>query len=176
MLSAIDGRSLLERWLKRAREGLFQHYAASERYNSLNLWLGVPVIVLTTLVGTAVFASLQKQVEPKIQIGVGLISVAAAVLSGLQTFLQFSERAERHRVTGARYSAIRREIELMLAVSNASDPIDAGKLEALLKKIDELGNEAPSISAHIWRLAEKKIAEADKDAAPRAAVSVGSTS
>jgi len=156
-------------WLKRAREALFSHYTAAEKYDRLNRRLGIPVLILTTIVGTSVFASLQQKVDPILQILVGLISVAAAILAGLQTFLGFAERAERHRMTAARYSALRREIEFLLAVENTKFH-DPEHLDALRVKIDKLGEEAPSITSKIWDEAGRKISIADKDQMPTAPV------
>ena len=88
---------LLEQWLRRARENQLQHWESARHYENLNYSLGIPVVVLSTTVGTTVFATLQKQVRLSVQVTVGAVSVLAAVLAGLQTFLRFSERAERHR-------------------------------------------------------------------------------
>jgi hypothetical protein len=154
---------LLTRWLKRARESLFSHYTAAENCAKLNRRLGIPVLILTTIVGTSVFASLQQKVDPILQILVGLISVAAAILSGLQTFLGFAERAEKHRMTAARYSALRREIEFLLTFENNTKLHDPEHLDALRIKIDKLGEEAPSITSKIWDEAGRKISIADKD-------------
>src|SRR5260370_4888437 len=80
---------LLRKWQKRARESQFSHYKAGSYFQHLHLWVGIPVVVLTTCVGTTVFATLQKQLDIGVQIGVGAVSVLAAVLAGLQTFLRF---------------------------------------------------------------------------------------
>ena len=77
--------------------------------------LGVPVIVLTTLVGTSVFASLSTQPDPRLQITTGIASVVAAVLAALQTFLGHSDRAEKHRLAGAKYGALGRQLEELLS-------------------------------------------------------------
>ncbi|HEV2989856.1 MAG TPA: SLATT domain-containing protein [Candidatus Angelobacter sp.] len=141
---------LLERWLGRARESQRGHYEAATRLENLNHWLGIPVVVMTTVVGTSVFASLQRQMDLHWQVLVGLISVLAAVLAGLQTFLRFSEKAEKHRAAGAAYGAIRREIEMILAVPPA-DRNSKELLDGLRIRIDTLAKEAPEIPARVWR-------------------------
>jgi hypothetical protein len=67
---------------------------------------GIPAVVLSTVVSTSVFASLLKQPDPWLQITLGFASVAAALLASLQTFLSYSERAEKHRIAGAKYGAL----------------------------------------------------------------------
>jgi len=92
-----EPEDLLRRWLKRARESSFAHYAAENWLNKLHLTLGIPATIFAAVVGTAVFASLENSVTLWAKIAVGLFSIATAILSGLQTFLRFSEKAERHR-------------------------------------------------------------------------------
>lgn len=86
------------------------------------------------------FASLQQKADVWLQILVGLMSVSATVLACLQTFLGFSERAEKHRMAGARYGALGRQLELMLAQDSDWTP-----LEEIRKQLDSLAQESPNI-------------------------------
>ena len=43
-----------------------------------------------------------------------MLRCLAAVLASLQTFLGFSERAEKHRFTAASYSSVCRHLELLI--------------------------------------------------------------
>jgi hypothetical protein len=104
-------------------------------------WLGIPAAILSTLVGTSVFASLQKQPELWQQIAVGLASVTAAVLASMQTLLGYSERAEKHRVAGAKYGALGRELEQMIT-SNIEYPSEA--IAEVRKRLDDLAVESPN--------------------------------
>lgn len=142
--------SLLEEWLRRTRESQYGHYAAAKRLGYLNYGMGIPVVVMSTVVGTSVFASLRQQVDLRLQIGVGLISVLAAVLAGLQTFLRFSEKAEKHRSAGAEYGAIARHIEESLSVPPGADGL-AKLLGELRSHMDTLAKEAPEIPSHVWK-------------------------
>src|SRR4051812_41794598 len=54
------GHTLLAEWLLRIRHAQVAHIKATGYYERLNLWLGIPVVLLTTLVGTSVFATLQQ--------------------------------------------------------------------------------------------------------------------
>lgn len=118
--------------------------------------------MLATFVGTAVFASLQKQPQVEWQIFVGLMSIAAAILSALQSFFAYPEKAERHRVAGARYNAIGREFELWLSMSEA----DLEKLEKLRARVDALSQESPHIPQSVHKHMEKKKTEFYKDDQP----------
>lgn len=49
---------------------------------------------------------------------VGLMSIAAASFSALQSFLNFGDKAEKHRAAGAKYNAVGRQPEQLLAQDN----------------------------------------------------------
>ena len=149
-----NSKKLLLEWQRRVREHRTVHYEASKHYERRNLFLGIPVVVLTTVVGTSVFAALGKSVNPAAQIAVGLCSVIAAIFAGLQTFLRYAERAEKHRVVAVRYGALNREFEQLLAFGDAVPHDD---VSALRKRIDDLGGEAPSTPTWIWELVVRQL-------------------
>lgn len=89
--------NVLTDWHRRAQESQFSHYEAARYFNWLNNWLGIPALVLSTIVGTSIFASLSEQnVSTTLRVFLGYISLLAACLSALQTFLRFAERAKKH--------------------------------------------------------------------------------
>jgi len=89
-------KELLSEWLVAVRVDGLAHQQAEIYYTRLNRVLGVPVVVLTTIVGTTVFSMLAKSPDTRIIIVVGLLSMCAAILSSLQTFLGFAGLAEKH--------------------------------------------------------------------------------
>lgn len=140
-----DEDILLTDWFRRSRESQSIHYDCAGYYSRLNYWLGIPTIVLSTAVGTTVFASLDASDSHTIRIVVGLISILAAVLASLQTFLRLSERAEHHRTIAASYAAIRRSLEYLKTFP--SDDVEEVKraFEEIKKQMDKLAEDAPSI-------------------------------
>jgi hypothetical protein len=136
------------------------HYANATRLGRHNVWFGVPVVVLSTLVGTSVFATLQENVETSLRIVVGFVSVLAAVLASLQTFLRFQERGEKHRAAAEHWSQIRRETKQMLALhpdylAERSDP--KTYLDALREKMDRVSAQSPEIGAREWGRAYERL-------------------
>lgn len=147
---------LLHRWLKRARESQFAHYEAASRLKRMNYWFGVPVVAITSIVGTSVFSSTSatEGLENSTRLMLGAISVIAAVLASLQTFLNFSERAEKHRITAARYGAVRRRLEVLLV--RCANSVSQDEMEQVQKDIDGLAADAPNISKKIFEDSMKK--------------------
>lgn len=146
-------------WLRRARESQLSHYEMADRLGRRNLWIGIPVMVITTAVGTSAFASVLSELVPLwAKVVVGAASVLAAVLAALQTFFKFTERAERHKTFGAKFGAVRRELEALHASGRAAQ--EQSFVNVLREKLDRLAEEAPSVPAevfaHIQRLGIKE--------------------
>jgi hypothetical protein len=144
---------LLEDWDKRAAASSEVHYALAGRLAGRNIQLGVPVVVLTTIIGTSVFATLQEEVTTSWRIAVGVISVVAAVLASVQTFLRFAERAEQHRAAAENWAAIRREIAQKRAlhpeyIATRGDP--QKYLDGLRKRIDQVSAQSPEMGEKAW--------------------------
>jgi hypothetical protein len=106
-------QDLLERYRLRAHRMARAQYLAGKRAHSMHIGLGVPVVVLTAVVGTTIFSSLGASPDSALVIVAGLISLLAATLAALQTFLGFAERAEKHRTAAAAYSALKRDLDVL---------------------------------------------------------------
>lgn len=147
---------LLRRWHKRLREIQTSHYEAAKPLSLFNYLLGIPVVVLTTFVGSSIFATLSKNVDDSVKILLGIASGLAAVLSAIQTFLRFSERAELHRKTASQAGTLRREIEQLLASENA-ESIPNERFDTIRKAIDKLAEGAPSVPNRTWEKAKRQL-------------------
>lgn len=134
-------------WLRRARESQFTHYGAAKRLGNYGRIFGVPVIVITAIVGASAFASILAESVPLYaKLIAGLCSLAATVLSSLQTFFKFSERSEKHRLFGAKFGAVRRELEV-LHIQTQISPADLASVRA---KLDKLAEEAPDVDVAVF--------------------------
>lgn len=153
---------LLRNWQHRAALSQEAHYARATRLGTFNIWLGVPVVALTTFVATSVFATLTEDVRIELRILVGTISALAAVLASLQTFLRFQERAEKHRASAELWASIRREIDEMLALhpdylAERSDPKEY--LDDLRRRMDEVSAQSLEIGEGYLAYAQDKLGE-----------------
>jgi hypothetical protein len=148
---------LLREWSLRAAASAEAHYAIAARLGRYNVVLGVPVVVLSTFVGTSVFASIGSSVGTALRVVVGSVSVGAAVLASLQTFLRFAERAEKHRAAAEAWAAVRREIAEMLALhpnylATRGDPKDY--LDDLRRRMDRIAAQSPEMGDRAWSRAQ----------------------
>jgi hypothetical protein len=147
-------RLLLTDWAARVTAAQHAHYYLMARLRRRNLWLGIPVVVLSTIVGTALFATVASPGDYKAPLGFRLaaafISVLAAVLAGVQTFLKFSERSERHGLAADWLAAVRRDIDLLQATPEKERGNPRETLSSLRKEINKIAQNAPAIGESLW--------------------------
>lgn len=136
---------LVDNWHNHALNVKKAHYDAGRYYERLFLTFGVPVIVLSAFTGgTEVFGIIDQKIG-------GVISLCIAVLAGLQTFLKFSQRSERHRIAGARYSSIVRSLEEAKVKLAKSDKNSKTIIHEIKKKMDSFASECPEIPGMFLR-------------------------
>ncbi|ATP48081.1 hypothetical protein CR512_01400 [Pseudomonas putida] len=87
------------------------------------------------------------------KIVIGLLTLLAAILSSLQTFLKLEDRTNLHRISGAGYGQVRRKLELSMALENSEKEIRLKEAETELNK---LATESPSVSKRIFDAAMKR--------------------
>ncbi|MDY8135695.1 SLATT domain-containing protein [Aquimarina sp. 2201CG5-10] len=141
---------LLEEWYKRIRNAQRGHYKDAEGLKRNKKLLGLPTVILSTLVGTSVFASLADSsstggmyIHPII---IGMLSLLAAIFASLQTFLNYSEKSEKHLNAARKLSSLKKEIQQNLITLERTPENLNEFIIYIRKKWDEIINEAPLIS------------------------------
>lgn len=140
---------LLEDWHRRVYAAQSAHYASADLFRLLNYIVGVPAAVFASIVGTAIFAGLEEG-SPR-ALAVAFVSILAAVLAALQTFLRFSERAAKHGTAANWYSAIRRDIEETLHLPVLSRGKAKDCLDKVRKEMNRVTQDAPELSVRSWK-------------------------
>lgn len=148
-------RNVLSEWLIRCRVALSAYNEATTRAVAAERRLGVPAAVLSALVATSVFSSLENDVS--LRVVTGTLAIAATILAALQTFLRHEERAEQFREAARSYGMLRRRIE------RARDfpPATGDEALAVMKELEEALSSAavgkPNVPQSIWDRAELKV-------------------
>jgi hypothetical protein len=148
---------LLAEWGRRAKAAQHAHYLLASQLRRRNLWLGIPTVIISAIVGTSLFATMsQEEALPvPLRIIVGMLSVAVAVLAALQTFLRFAERAERHVAAGDWFASIAREVEELLALSPDRRENSKDVLDRIRKEMNKASQSYPPIGEKVWHTAAK---------------------
>jgi hypothetical protein len=154
----VDTSDLLRHWRFRVHRVQRGHYLAGRRYDRFHFLLGIPAVCLTAIVGSAVFSSLAAEKQTVYgTIVIGLLSITALVLTALQTFLKYSELAERHKIAGARFADLKHQIEMIAVFQTADKDAIRSKLEAVEQLWTKVREESPNLPAGIWSSVEKEL-------------------
>jgi hypothetical protein len=139
----------LDQWHTGVRILHHAHARAAVSFERRGRFLGVPVIILTTAVGTSIFAGAES--SPTLKIIAGLLSLGAAVLSALQTTLKYSEVASQHKAAAQKYGKLRREIEVHeVSLQTETQASLTALLEKLQDEWDTLDDQSPTIPQGIY--------------------------
>jgi len=161
--------NLLRDWSARAAASADAHYALCTRLSRSNIRFGVPVVVLTTFVGTSVFATLQHHVNTELKILIGMVSVLAAVLASLQTFLRFGERAEKHRTAAEAWADLRRDMEEMIAL-HPTYPESRGDpkkyLDEVRQRFAQIAQQSPEMGEEGWWRPQRRYQASEEEPRP----------
>ncbi len=136
---------LLQDWRKRVYAAQTAYYDVAERYRRRNYLLGIPVIVVSSVVGAAVLSD-----EGNKSL-IGSVSILGALLASLQTFLKFGENATLHGAAGDWFAAIRRDIDEVLALPPEMRGKPKSCLDAIRKEMNKAGQKSPELSERLWR-------------------------
>lgn len=133
---------VLGQWLHGIRVKQIAHVRAATRYDRLNRLIGLPVTILSVAAGTSIFATLATAEKKWVLVCVGAVSMVTAILSGLQTFLNYGDLAAKHRAASCKYGRIRRRIEE--ATVTQPDTLALGSLlQEVREAWDAIDEESP---------------------------------
>jgi len=68
---------LLEDWHFRVTRAQFGHQISAEQTRGLHLLLGIPIVILTTIVGTGAFAAINETTNKFWKVAAGTVSILA---------------------------------------------------------------------------------------------------
>src|SRR4030095_5088109 len=89
---------LAKDWFRRCRESQMIHYEYGSVLERRHLYFGISAIVLSTIVGTAVFSTWESAaIDGWLRVLLGLLSMISAAVAALQTFLNLLDRAAKHK-------------------------------------------------------------------------------
>ena len=141
-----DSTKLLKDWYVRIRIAQRGHYQDASQLKRKNHFLGIPVVILATVVGAGVFTSIETNPSLYTQITTGLLSLLAAILASLQTFLNYSEKSEKHLNAARRLTGLKKEIEEILTVYKDNEEKIVESVSYIRNTWEEITNTAPLIS------------------------------
>jgi hypothetical protein len=147
----IDHEDILIEWADKAMCFRWLHSRAHALYSKLNYNYTIPVIVISTLTGTANFA--QDRVPVAYQgyfvMVVGGFNILAGIITTIQQFLKITQLNEAHRVSGIAWDKFYRNIKIELA-RHPDERIHVNQMLKMCKEeFDRLMETSPNIPDEI---------------------------
>jgi hypothetical protein len=119
-----------------------------------NMWITVPVIILSTLTGSANFmlqsvVGDDKEIQKYAQIGIGGVSIFTGILTTLGNFFRYAQSSEANRVAGIAWGKFQRQLAVELAL-HPKERIDCMDfLKICRAELDRLIEQSPPIPDHV---------------------------
>ena len=142
-----------QRYRSRAHQLGRAHYEIADQAGRRHVVLGVPTLILSAVVSTSIFASIDSSPAEGWKIAAGLVAAAAADLAALQTFFGFAELAEKHKASGAAYLALRMRIEnflLRIATPGADRAAALTELDDFVTAFKTLDEQSPGLPVRFF--------------------------
>ena len=117
----------------------------------------IPVIIMSTLTGTANFAQERVPLEYRgyYSMGVGLVNIIAGIITTIQQFLKISELNEAHRVSSISWDKFYRKIRVELAKPPQERQMVHDFLKSCTEEFDRLMETSPNIDKSVIGLFDK---------------------
>lgn len=158
---------LMAAWADIAACYRWMHDRSEKRFSRLNMSMSIPIIILSTLTGTANFGidsivgdnPAHKKYASFV---IGSVSLIAGILGTLSNFLRFAQFQESHRVAGVSWGKFQRlvAVELALHPNDRADCMDFLKL--CRAELDRLIEQSPAIPPGVVAKFEKKFGKMEE--------------
>lgn len=146
-----EHEKILIEWADKAMCYRWLHSKANAMFSSLNAWYTIPVIIISTLTGTANFAQERVPIEWQsfFVMIVGAFNITAGIITTIQQFLKITQLNEAHRVSSIAWDKFYRNIKIELA----KHPIERIEVKQMIKmskeEFDRLMETSPNIPEKI---------------------------
>merc|ERR1711916_233517 len=156
--------NILKKWSEIGSSYRFMHDRAYMYYETQNFRFALPVIVISTITGTANFAqaSFPNSWQTYVPLVIGFFNLTAGLITTISQFLRVSELLEGHRAASIAYSKFSRNISVELSLPIDERSCDGREFIASRRiELDRLIEQSPNIPLHIVHQFGKKFEIAD---------------
>jgi hypothetical protein len=147
-------KNLVAGWLVHAHKSRDRHDQASRSYARWQYLLGIPALILSTVVGTSLFSAYSSSQVPSWW--VGLLSMTAAILTALQTFMDYGGRSDKHRLAGVKYKEAIRALEYLSVKLANGEQLTDEQISAVKAQLDALEEAAPVVMPNVYDRVEAR--------------------
>ncbi len=150
---------LLSEWGEISMCYSYLHNFSQRKYKRKYHHLQIPIIILSTLTGTANFATdgyVPENIKTGFSACVGSLNLLAGIMGTLLAFLKYAEIYEGHRISAVAWSKLGRNIEIELSMDYRKRKNCRDFLKVCRSEYDNLLESSPNIDLDIIRMFNKK--------------------
>lgn len=154
---------ILRQWGETCACYRFMHHRGFLLYKDLSMKFTLPVIILSTITGTANFAQerFDESYRQYIVILIGSLNILAGIITTIKQFLKISELNEAHRVSNIAWGKFHRNIKVELA----KNPKERIPVDQMIKwgkeEFDRLMETSPVIEDSVITVFKKTFKDKD---------------
>ena len=144
--------NVLRQWGESCACYRYMHHRAFLMYKKLSLRFNLPVIILSTITGTANFAqsTLPLSIQPAAPSIIGGLNLIAGLIATIMQFLKVNELMENHRTSALGHGSLSRNIRLQLALPREERKKEGLKfVEECKAEYDRLLEQCPAVPKRI---------------------------
>jgi hypothetical protein len=148
----IQHEKILKEWAEIASSYRWLHNQAHSKYRKQNIAFTLPIIILSTIAGTANFsqASLSGQTAEYAPLVIGTLNLLAGLLTTIAEFLKVSELSEKHRSSSLSFGKLSRNIKVELSLPWQERNSNGNEfLKICRSEMDRLLEQSAEIPLHI---------------------------
>jgi len=156
-----EQEELMAGWADIASSYRWMHDKCEKKLSRSNMGITVPVIILSTLTGSANFmlqsiSGGDQDIQKFAQLGIGAVSIFTGILTTLGNFFRYAQGSESNRVASIAWGKFQRQIAVELAL-HPKERIDAlDFLKICRSELDRLIEQSPPIPDDIIKAFEKE--------------------
>lgn len=139
----IGTQQLLEAWWRALATMHIAHHRCASLYRTAHISLGSLAVVLATAAGSSLLLDLVGST------GAGVLALSAAVVGGVNNFLDNGARAGRHHAAAVGFMGLRRSVEAILAQAHGQPPASPDNWSDLRQAWIRVLESAPQIPRRI---------------------------
>ena len=150
---------ILKAWGEAAACYRYMHYQAYCSYKNQSMKFTIPLIIVSTVTGTANFAqeTFPPSIQPFVPSAIGGLNLITAIATTIMQFLKINELMEGHRVASIQYGKISRTIRLELTLPLIERTQDGtNMIENMRAEYDRLIEQSPNVPKKILDNFEKE--------------------
>ena len=145
---------ILKKWSEEAAAFRFMHDRSYKRFARLHMNFSLPVIILSTIAGTANFSTGSFPVEYReyVSLATGGINLIAGMITTIAQFMKIPEMLEAHRASSNDFAKFSRNIRVELSLPIRERTCTGREfLEKCRSEMEVLMERAPDISLSLVR-------------------------